>query len=53
VTALHTRIADTLGWSTTDVQSFSLRALRELVRHVDSALAGEITAAIVQQRKVL
>lgn len=43
---LHEKIAKALGWSLSDVKSFSLQSLRDLVRPVDSALAEEITKAI-------
>lgn len=40
---LHECIAKTLGWTVAETQSFSLPALRDLVRPVDSKLAHEIT----------
>ena len=40
---LHARIADALGWTLDEVQSFSLPALRELVRAIDPALGNEIS----------
>ncbi len=43
---LYERIAEALGWSVKATQSFSLYALRELVRPVSPKLAGEITEAI-------
>ncbi len=43
---LHQRIAEALGWSLEDVQSFSLPALRELVRPVSPKLADHITETI-------
>lgn len=43
---LHARIAAALGWTVADAMSFSLPALRELVRPVDRALANEISSAI-------
>ncbi len=43
---LHERIAEVLGWSVAEVQSFSLRALRDLVRSIDPDLAETITAEI-------
>jgi hypothetical protein len=39
---LHEQIAETLGWSLADVQSFNLRALRELVRPVNPKIAQRI-----------
>lgn len=42
---LHERISKVLGWPLSDVQSFSLNAVRELVRPLDAALADEITEA--------
>lgn len=43
---LHERVAKALGWSTTDVQSMSMHALRDLVRPVDPGLAQELSYAI-------
>jgi hypothetical protein len=43
---LHERIAEALGWNLKEVQSFSLRALRDLVRPVDKSLAEEISKEI-------
>jgi len=43
---LHTRIAEKLGWTVAQTQSFSLLALRDLVRPVSAKLAHEITLAI-------
>jgi hypothetical protein len=43
---MHARIALALGWSLEDVRSFSLPALRELVRPVAPELAEEITQAL-------
>lgn len=40
---LHERIAAALGWTVAETQGFSLPTLRDLVRPVSSALAGEIT----------
>jgi hypothetical protein len=37
------RIAEKLGWTESEVQSFSLPTLRELVRGVSPKLAYEIT----------
>lgn len=50
---LHRRIAAVLEWSTSDVQSMSLPALRDLVRTVDPALAAEITERIRSGRIIL
>lgn len=43
---LHERIAKALGWTVEQAQSFSLPALRDLVRPVSPKLAHEITLAI-------
>ncbi len=43
---LHERIAEVLGWSVADARSFSLSALREMVRPVSPKLAHEITQTI-------
>jgi len=43
---LHERIAKALGWSVKDTQSFSLQALRELLRTVSPKLVHEIDQAI-------
>jgi hypothetical protein len=43
---LHDRIAKALGWSVSDTRSFSLAALRDLVRPVSAKLAHDITTAI-------
>lgn len=40
---LHERIAQALGWTVEQAQSFSLVALRDLVRPVYPKLAHEIT----------
>jgi hypothetical protein len=40
---LHERIAEKLGWTVQEAQSFSLPALREVVRPVSEKLAHEIT----------
>jgi hypothetical protein len=40
---LHERIAHALGWPLKDATSFSLPALRDLVRPVSPKLAAEIT----------
>ena len=40
--SLHERIAQALGWTVAQTQSFSLRALRELVRPVSPKLVAEI-----------
>lgn len=39
---LHTRIAEALGWTREETRSFSMQALRDLVRPVSSKLAHEI-----------
>lgn len=43
---LHDRIAKVLGWSTADVQSTSMQALRDLVRPHDSDLGREMDYVI-------
>jgi hypothetical protein len=43
---LHERIAEALGWTVDQARSFSLPALRELVRPVSMKLAYEITLQI-------
>jgi hypothetical protein len=43
---LHERIAKALGWTVEETRSFSLPALRDLVRPVSMKLAHEITIAI-------
>lgn len=43
---LHERVARVLGWAPEQAQSFSLPALRDLVRPVSPKLAWEITCAI-------
>ena len=43
---LHERIAQALGWSLEEAQSFSFQQLRELVRTVSPKLAHEISEAI-------
>ena len=40
---LHERIAESLGWTKKEAQSFSLPTLREFVRTVNPKLAHEIT----------
>jgi len=44
--SLHERIAEALGWSVKDTQSFSFQALREMVRPVNPKLANELSTAI-------
>jgi hypothetical protein len=43
---LHERIAKCLGWTVSEVQSFSLAAVRDLVRGKDDALHAEISTVI-------
>jgi hypothetical protein len=43
---LQERIAKELGWSLSEVQSFSYQSLRDLVRPVSQKLANELTLAI-------
>ena len=43
---LHERIAEALGWTVSETQSFALHALRDLVRPVSPKLAHEITTTI-------
>lgn len=49
---LAQRVADALGWSVSDVHSFSLPALRELVRSVSDKLAHELTCAMATGRVI-
>jgi hypothetical protein len=44
--SLHARVAHRLGWTEEQVRSFSLPALRDLVRPVSEKLAHEITLAM-------
>ena len=46
VTSIKQRIADVLGWSPGDTDSFSLATLREWVREKDPQLASDITEVI-------
>lgn len=43
---LHKRIAETLGWTVSEAQSFSLAALRDLVRGKNDSLHAEISFVI-------
>lgn len=43
---LHVSAAKALGWPLKDVQSMSLQSLREAVRHVDPALAEDMSSEI-------
>jgi hypothetical protein len=43
---LHERLAVALGWSVADTQSFSLPALREMVRGRHPRLEQEINAVL-------
>ncbi len=43
---LHERLAVALGWTVVQTQSFSLAALREMVRPVSPKLAHEVTIAM-------
>jgi hypothetical protein len=43
---LHQRIAAALGWTEDQAKSFSLAALRDLVRPVNAKLAHELTQLI-------
>jgi len=45
---LHFRIAEVLGWTLDEVRSFSLLALRDLVRPLDAKLAADISAVVRQ-----
>lgn len=45
---LHTRIARALGWTESQARTFSLPALRDLVRLVDAGLAAEISSVIAR-----
>jgi hypothetical protein len=46
VEELHTRVADTLGWKKSEVRSFSLATLREMVRKKNPKLASQISDVI-------
>jgi hypothetical protein len=50
--SLHARIAEILGWTVEETQSFSLATLRDLVRPVKGSakLVHEITQAIAGLR---
>jgi hypothetical protein len=50
---LHERIAAALGWSVEDAQSFSLSALREVVRPVSADLAAEISEVVERGEHIL
>lgn len=50
---LHERIAECLGWSVKDTQSFSLAALREMVAPKSSKLAYFITEEIRTGRHLI
>ena len=43
---LHERIAETLGWTVKEAQSFSLATLREVVREKNPKLAHVISDVI-------
>jgi hypothetical protein len=43
---LHQRIAEKLGWTLAQTQSFSLHTLRDIVRPISSKLAHEIDIQI-------
>jgi hypothetical protein len=43
MSTLHERIAAALGWTVAETQTLSLPSLRDLVRPVSPALAGEIS----------
>lgn len=43
---LHEKIADRLKWKVDEVASFSLAALRDLVKPLDSNLASEVSDAL-------
>jgi hypothetical protein len=44
--SLHERVAAALKWPLHEVQSFSMHALRDLVRVVDPSLAAEMSGSI-------
>lgn len=44
--SLHQRIAQALGWTEEQTHSFSLAALRDLVRPVSTKLAHEIDVVL-------
>lgn len=45
---IHARVAVALGWTEEDAKSFSLPALREVVRPVSPKLANEISIIIAR-----
>jgi hypothetical protein len=47
---IRSRAARVLGWSETDARSFSLQALRDIVRPVDPKLAQEISERVSSGR---
>jgi hypothetical protein len=49
---LHERIAQALGWTVEQAQSFSLPALRDLVRPISPKLAAEISETISSGRHI-
>jgi hypothetical protein len=51
--SLHERIAEALGWTVEQTQSFNLYALREMVRPVSKKLYAEITVEIASGRVVI
>jgi hypothetical protein len=51
--SIHERIAAALNWSLNDVRSFSLPALRDMVRPVNPALASEISLALARGSHLL
>ena len=51
--ALHARIATALGWTEVEVRSFSLLALRDIVRPTSQKLAHEIDCALKLSRYIL
>jgi hypothetical protein len=52
IQSLAIRIAKQLNWSLAQVQSFSLPALRDLVRPVNPTLANEISHVIQKAEHV-
>lgn len=45
-TTLHERIAEALGWTVKETQSFSFQALRAILRTVSPKLAHELDVEI-------
>ena len=50
---LHERAAAALGWSVRDTHSMAMQSLRAAVRHVNPALAEEISREIRSGRYIV